>query len=58
LVLTDSYLAESNCKNRIQRLLQIAANREVKTKIVNAETSAGKRITQLGGLVYFVSKTG
>lgn len=58
LVLTDSYLAESNCRNRIHRLLQIAENRKVKTKIVNAETSAGKRITQLGGMVYFASKTG
>ena len=57
LVLTDSYLAESSYRNRIHRLLQIAENRKVKTKIVNAETSAGKRITQLGGLVYFVSKT-
>ena len=57
LVLTDSYLAESSYRNRIHRLLQIAENKKVKTKIVNTETSAGKRITQLGGLVYFVSKT-
>jgi stalled ribosome rescue protein Dom34 len=58
LVLTDSYLAESNCRNRVHRLLQIAENRKVRTKIVNAETSAGKRITQLGGLVFFTLKTG
>jgi stalled ribosome rescue protein Dom34 len=58
LVLTDSYLAKSNCRNRVHRLLQIAENRKVRTKIVNVETSAGKRITQLGGLVYFTLKTG
>jgi stalled ribosome rescue protein Dom34 len=56
LVLTDSYLAESKCKNRLHRLMQIAANKKVKTKIVKAETSAGKRITQMGGLVYFSTK--
>jgi hypothetical protein len=33
--------------------LQIANNKEVKTRIIDAETSAGKRISQLGGAVYF-----
>ncbi len=53
LILTDKYLADSKDKNRINRLLQIANNKKVKTRIVNAETPAGKRITQLGGTVYF-----
>jgi stalled ribosome rescue protein Dom34 len=53
LILTDKYLADNKDKNRINRLLQIANNKEVKTRIIDAETSAGKRISQLGGAVYF-----
>jgi len=51
LMLTDKYLSSSHQKNRMQRLIQIAANRNVKTRIVPAESPAGKRLTQLGGLV-------
>lgn len=51
LMLTDRYLADSKDKNRIHRLLQISKNKNVKTRIVSAETSAGKRLSQLGGLV-------
>lgn len=51
LMLTDKYLADSKDRNRIHRLLQISKNKNVKTRIVNAETSAGKRLSQLGGLV-------
>jgi stalled ribosome rescue protein Dom34 len=51
LMLTDRYMAESKEKNRIHRLLQIAKNKRVKTITVKAETNAGKRLTQLGGLV-------
>jgi len=53
LLLTDKYLAESKQKNRINRLLQIAKNKEVKTRIINAETPAGNRISQFGGIVFF-----
>jgi len=53
LMLTDKYLTEQKEKNRIHRLLQIARNRHVKTKIVSAETPAGKRLSQFGGLVCF-----
>jgi stalled ribosome rescue protein Dom34 len=51
LLLTDNYLSSSRQKNRVHRLLQIATNRKVKTRIINAESTAGKRLTQLGGLV-------
>jgi stalled ribosome rescue protein Dom34 len=54
LLLTDTYLANTRQKNRLHRLMQIAANRNVKTRIVNSESQAGKRITQLGGLVCLV----
>ena len=53
LLLTDKYLAECKQKNRIHRLLQIAKNKEVKTRIINAETPAGNRISQFGGIVFF-----
>jgi stalled ribosome rescue protein Dom34 len=53
LMLTNKYLAESKEKNRLQRLLQISKNKNVKTRVINAETPAGKRLSQLGGLVCF-----
>jgi len=53
LLLTDKYLAECKQKNRINRLLQIARNKEVKTRVVNAETAAGNRVGQFGGIVFF-----
>ena len=55
LMLTDKYLADSKDKNRINRLLQISKNRKVKTRVVNAETPAGKRISQFGGIVFFTT---
>ncbi len=57
LLLTDNYLSSSRRKNRVHRLLQIAKNRGVKTRIINAESTAGMRLTQLGGLVC-LAKTG
>jgi len=53
LVITDKYLANSADKNRINRLLQIARNKKVKTRVVDSETPAGKRISQFGGIVFF-----
>lgn len=53
LVLIDKYLADSKEKNRVQRLLQVSKNKRVKTRIVNSETPAGKRISQFGGIVLF-----
>jgi stalled ribosome rescue protein Dom34 len=55
LLLTDKYLAGCRARGRLQRLMQVAANRGVKTKIVDAESSAGKRVAQLGGLVLLLS---
>jgi stalled ribosome rescue protein Dom34 len=53
VMLTDKYLSNSREKNRIHRLLQIAANRNVKTRIVDSESPSGLRLTQLGGMVCF-----
>jgi len=57
LLLTDKYLAGSKQKNRIHRLLQISQNKKVKTRILNAETPAGNRISQFGGIVFFSNPT-
>jgi stalled ribosome rescue protein Dom34 len=51
LMLTDKYLADNREKNRLNRLMQIAKNKHVKTRVINAESPAGKRLTQLGGIV-------
>jgi stalled ribosome rescue protein Dom34 len=51
LLLTDDYLARSRQKNRINRLMQIAAKNGVKTRVISVESNAGKRLTQLGGIV-------
>jgi stalled ribosome rescue protein Dom34 len=53
LMLTDKYLSHIREKNRIHRLMQIAMNRNIKTRIINAESPAGLRLTQLGGMVCF-----
>jgi stalled ribosome rescue protein Dom34 len=57
LMLTDKYLVDSEDKNRVHRLLQISKNRKVKTRIVNAETPAGKRISKFGGVIFFTIST-
>jgi stalled ribosome rescue protein Dom34 len=57
LMLTDKYLAGTEDKNRIHKFLQISKNRKVKTRIVNAETPAGKRISKFGGVIFFTIPT-
>jgi stalled ribosome rescue protein Dom34 len=51
LLLTDDYLSGSRMRNRVNRLMQIAARNGVKTRVIDAESNAGKRLTQLGGIV-------
>ena len=51
LLLTDNYLSSSRQKNRVNRLMQIAARNGVKTRVISAESNAGARLTQLGGIV-------
>ena len=51
LLLTDDYLAGSRQKNRVNRLMQIAARNGVKTRVIDAESNAGTRLTQLGAIV-------
>ncbi len=58
VVLTDKYLARTKNRGRVLRLLQISKNNGIKTTIVNAETRAGIRLSQLGGLVCFAKPNG
>jgi stalled ribosome rescue protein Dom34 len=51
LMLTNRYLDETHDKNRLHRLMQIATNKKVKTRIIDVESPAGNRLTQLGGIV-------
>jgi stalled ribosome rescue protein Dom34 len=51
LLLTDTYLTGTRHKVRLHRLMQIAENKKVKTRVITAESNAGKRVTQLGGIV-------
>lgn len=53
IILTDEYLENSPHKNRIHRILQIAKNHGIITKIINIETEAGMRVNNFGGLVCF-----
>jgi stalled ribosome rescue protein Dom34 len=51
LLLTDAYLSTARQRSRLQRLMQIASNKSVKTRILKADSPAGKRLAQLGGIV-------
>jgi stalled ribosome rescue protein Dom34 len=51
LLLTDNYLSDTRMKNRMYKLMQVAQNRKIKTRIVNQESTAGARLNQLGGIV-------
>ena len=51
LMLTDNYLERTRQKNRINRLMMIAAKNGVKTRVINADSNAGARLTQLGGII-------
>ena len=53
VMLTTTFLEKHKQKQRLQRLLQILKNKNVKTKIIDADTVAGERITQFGGLICF-----
>jgi len=51
LLLTNEFLEGVRQKNRVHRLMQIAQNKQIKTRVINAESNAGLRLTQLGGIV-------
>ncbi len=51
LLLTNKYLAQVKQKSRVQKLMQIAINKKIKARVIDAASPAGKRLTQLGGIV-------
>ncbi|NHJ47321.1 MAG: hypothetical protein FK733_05980 [Asgard group archaeon] len=53
VMLTNTFLKKHKQKQRLHRLLQILNNKKVKTKVIDADTVAGERITQFGGLICF-----
>ncbi|MHA2280530.1 MAG: hypothetical protein ACXAC5_06740 [Promethearchaeota archaeon] len=57
IILTEEYLKNSRNRNKTRRILQIAKNLEIKTKIVSLESEAGAIVEGFGGLVcYFKMK--
>ena len=51
LIVTETFASHRNLKNRLQRIQQIAINKGMKTRIISSKSAAGKRISQLGGIV-------
>jgi stalled ribosome rescue protein Dom34 len=56
LLLTNDYLSGCRQRNRLHRLMQLAQNKKIRTRVINAESSAGARLTQLGGLVLLTTR--
>ena len=53
LILTNNFLDLHKQKNRIHRLIQIAENKGIITKIISGESPSGIRINQFGGIICF-----
>ncbi len=53
IILTEEYKKNPKNRNKIHRILQIAKNLEIKTKIVKLESEAGGIVEQFGGLICY-----
>ena len=53
LILTENFLNNHWQKNRLHRLMQIARNKGIMTKIFAEESSSADRIDQFGGILCF-----
>ena len=53
VIITESFIDKQKYKSRIHRLLQIAQNKELKTKIIPKESPVAVKFAQLGGIVAF-----
>ena len=51
LLVTNVFVSGFSSRGRLQRLIQIAANKGVKVRVVDAESAIGARVAQFGGLV-------
>jgi stalled ribosome rescue protein Dom34 len=54
IILTEEYLKNPKNRNKTHRILQIAKNLEIKTKILSQESEAGAIVEQFGGLVCYI----
>ncbi len=54
IILTDEYLDNPQKRRRTHRILQIAKNHGIRTKVVNVESAAGMRVKSFGGLICFI----
>jgi len=57
IILTDQYLENPQKRRRAHRILQIAKNHGIRTKIVSAESAAGLRVESFGGLICFTKSS-
>lgn len=53
IILTEEYLKNPKNRNKTHRILQIAQNLEIKTKIVSEESEAGVVVKKFGGLICY-----
>ncbi len=53
LILTDNFLDSHAQKNRIHKLMQIAENKGILTRVITGESPAGTRVNQFGGIICF-----
>ncbi len=53
IILTEEYLKNPKNRNKAHRILQIAKNLEIKTKIVSQESEAGITVEKFGGLACY-----
>jgi stalled ribosome rescue protein Dom34 len=53
IILTEEFLKNPKNRNNTHRILQLAKNLEIKTKIVKQESEAGAIVDQFGGLVCY-----
>jgi stalled ribosome rescue protein Dom34 len=57
IIITDEYLGTPKYRNRAHRILQIARNHGIKTKVVDVETETGITVKGYGGLICFTKKS-
>jgi len=53
IILTEEYLKNPKNRNKTHRILQLAKNLEIKTKIVSQESEAGISVEKFGGIVCY-----
>ena len=53
IILTEEYLKNPKNRNKTHRIIQVAKNLKIKTKIVSLESEAGAIVDSFGGLVCY-----